>query len=97
MIALHEVVRHRPRRLDALEREQDRGRLGVADPDGQQPAGAGLVVERLEHDDGLVRAGVERETRDANLHHGAHLLVSRSPWVVCTLGDHHTAAQGGGR
>ncbi len=46
--ALHEVVRERARQLGTLEREQDRRRLGLADPDREQPSGTGLLVERLQ-------------------------------------------------
>ena len=62
---VHEVVRHRPRRAGALQLHQDRRRLRMPDPDGQE-----LVrVDGLQQDDRLLADHVEGHAVDHHLLH----------------------------
>ena len=60
-----EVVRHRPRRRCALELHQDRRRLRVADPDGQEL----VVFDGLQQHDRLLADHVEAHAVDDHLLH----------------------------
>ena len=66
-----QVVGHRARRRGALELHQDRGRLGVADPDRQEP----VPVGRLQQHDRLLADQVEADAVDDHLVHGRPFLM----------------------
>jgi hypothetical protein len=61
--ALEQVVRHRPRRLHALDLQRDRVGFEDADPDRQHALAVGLA----EDDRGHVRDRVDAQTLDAHL------------------------------
>ena len=64
----HEVVRERTRHRRLLDRDQDRGRLELADPDRQQRPFARKLVDRLQQEDVLARR-VERDACHTDLDH----------------------------
>src|ERR671930_419819 len=70
---LQQIVGHRARRHDALERERDRGGLRLADPDREVPLPLGLPQEH----DGLARGELDPDAREAHL--DQHRLVRRYP------------------
>ena len=67
-----EIVRHRPRRRDALHLERDRVRLEDADPDRQEVR-LGLVAQ---DDDGHVRDRIHDQRLHIHLDRHAYPLSS---------------------
>ena len=82
-----EVVRERPWRILALEAHQDRCRLGVANPDGEERPPFG----RSEEDDRLLADEVEAHAVDRHLLHDPLLSVDTP------LARHRAAAVASGR
>src|SRR5262249_17153200 len=72
------AVRERSRSGRALELHQDRRRLGVPDPDGQEL----VPVRRLEQDDRLLADEIEAHAVDDHLLHLARFPEAESSWVA---------------
>ncbi len=72
--ALHEVVGQRPRGGDALQRERDRLRLGLTDPDGQ----VALPLALLEQHDRLIGGQFDADADQVQLDHGGLPVPTRT-------------------
>ena len=70
-----EVVRHGPRRLLGLQAHEDRGRLGMPDPDRQEA----VAVGRLQEHDRLLADHVERDAVDDGCFLRGQLHDTRRP------------------
>ena len=79
-----QVVGHRPRQVGALHPDEDGGRFGVADPDGQEL----VALDGLQQDDRLLADDVEAHPVDDHLLHAHGPQYTTNTWpqhYLCPL------------